>query len=77
VNGKAHTNGLENFWGLLKRGLKGTYVAWLPTIYIWYLDEETSRYNQRKTDDCARFIAVLATVINRRLTYKKLIGDAV
>jgi transposase-like protein len=77
VCGKVHTNGLENFWSLLKRGLKGTYVSVAPYHLFRYLDEEAFRYNQRKTDDFARFLAVLATVINRRLTYKKLIGATV
>src|SRR5208282_3271215 len=77
VNGKAHTNGLENFWSLLKRTLKGTYVSVAPFHLFRYLDEQSFRHNQRKMDDFARFIAVLATVINRRLTYKKLIGATV
>jgi len=77
VNGNVHTNGLENFWSLLKRGLKGTYVSVAPYHLFRYLDEQTFRYNQRKADDLARFVAVLATVINRRLTYKKLIGVTV
>jgi len=77
VNGNVHTNGLENFWSLLKRGLKGTYISVAPYHLFRYLDEQTFRYNQRKMDDFARFVAVLATVINRRLTYKKLIGATV
>ena len=77
VNGKAHTNGLENFWSLLKRGLKGTYVRVAPFHLFRYLDEQTFRYNQRKADDFARFIAALATVVNRRLTYNRLIGATV
>ncbi|HMD85549.1 MAG TPA: IS1595 family transposase [Terriglobia bacterium] len=77
VNGNAHTNGLENFWSLLKRSLKGTYVSVAPFHLFRYLDEQSFRYNQRKTDDFARFVAVLATVVNRRLTYTKLIGATV
>ena len=77
VNGNCNTNGLENFWSLLKRSLKGTYVQVAPFHLFRYLDEQTLRYNQRKTNDFARFIAALATVVNRRLTYKKLIGATV
>jgi transposase-like protein len=77
VNGNCHTNGLENFWSLLKRSLKGTYVQVAPFHLFRYLDEQTFRYNQRKADDFARFIGVLATVVNRRPIYKKLIGATV
>lgn len=77
VNGKAYTNGLENFWSLLKRSLKGTYIRVAPFHLFRYLDEQTCRYNERKVDDFARFLAVLATVVNRRLTYKQLTGAIV
>jgi transposase-like protein len=77
VNGKAHTNGLENFWSLLKRGLKGTYVSVAPYHLFRYLDEEVFRYNQRKTDDFNRFRAVLSQIVNRRLSYNQLIGATV
>jgi len=77
VNGKAHTNGLENFWSLLKRGLKGTYIRIAPFHLFRYLDEQTFRYNERKMDDFNRFRAVLAQVVNRRLTYNQLIGATV
>jgi transposase-like protein len=77
VNGKAHTNGLENFWSLLKRGLKGTYIRVAPFHLFRYLDEQTFRYNERKTDDFSRFRAVLSQIVNRRLTYNQLIGATV
>lgn len=77
VHGNVHTNGLENFWSLLKRGIKGTYISLQPYHLFRYLDEEAFRYNQRKLDDFSRFIAVLAHIINRRLTYKQLIGATV
>ena len=77
VNGNVHTNGLENFWSLLKRGLKGTYIRVAPFHLFRYLDGQTFRYNERKTDDFARFMAVLALVVNRRLTYKQLTGATV
>ena len=74
--GKVHTNGIENFWSLLKRGLKGTYIAVEPFHLFRYLDEQAFRYNNRKTDDGHRFTRTLARVEGKRLTYKKLTGKA-
>lgn len=74
VRDKVHTNGLENFWSLLKRGLRGTYVSVAPFHLFRYLDEQSFRYNERKEDDFTRFKAVLSQVVNRRLTYDQLIG---
>ena len=75
VNGKIHTNGLENFWSLLKRGLRGTYVSVEPFHLFRYLDEQTFRYNNRKeTNDSERFESVMGKVFNRRLTFKQLTG---
>jgi transposase-like protein len=75
VKGKVHTNGLENFWSLLKRGIKGTYVSVEPFHLFRYLDEQAFRFNARKTTDARRFLAVLRTIVGRRLTYKDLIGQ--
>ena len=77
VHGRVHTNGLENFWSLLKRTLKGTYVAVMPFHLHRYLDEQTLRYNERKTSDFDRFVSVLTQVVDRRITYKQLIGETV
>jgi transposase-like protein len=74
VNGRIHTNGLENFWSLLKRGLKGTYVSVEPFHLFRYLDEQAFRYNERKTDDAGRFLRTLAGVNDKRVTYKELTG---
>ena len=74
VDGRVHTNGLENFWSLLKRGLKGTYVSVEPFHLFRYLDEQSFRYNLRKLDDAQRFIAVLGQILNRRLTYRQVTG---
>jgi transposase-like protein len=75
VRGKVHTNGLENFWSLLKRGLNGTYVSVQPFHLFRYLDEQTFRYNNRKTlNDRGRFDACVAQGIGKRLTYKQLTG---
>jgi transposase-like protein len=74
VNGQIHTNGIENFWSLLKRGLKGTYVSVEPFHLFRYLDEQAYRYNNRKTNDAARFIGVMDGVTGKRVTYQKLTG---
>ena len=75
VEGKVHTNTLENFWSLLKRGLHGTYVSVEPFHLHRYLDEQVFRYNNRKDlDDAGRFEQVMAQVAGRRLTYNKLAG---
>ena len=79
VNGRVHTNGLENFWSLLKRGLKGTYVAVEPFHLFRYLDEQAWRYNNRGTkerpiNDGQRFERVMPHVFGRRLTYAELTG---
>ena len=74
--GKIHTNGIENFWSLLKRAIKGTYVSVEPFHLFRYLDEESFRYNTRKTADGNRFSRLMASVTGKRLTYKNLIGAA-
>ena len=79
VNGRIHTNGIENFWSLLKRGLKGTYVAVEPFHLDRYIDEQVFRYNNRGTkdnplNDSDRFMLALTQVANKRLTYKELTG---
>jgi transposase-like protein len=75
VNGRVHTNGLENFWSLLKRGINGTYVSVEPFHLFRYLDEQTFRYNNRKDmSDSDRFSAVLSQVAGKRLTYAEVTG---
>jgi transposase-like protein len=74
VNGQIHTNGLENFWSLLKRGLRGTYVNVQPFHLFRYLDEQVYRYNNRKMDDAGRFIEVVSRIGGRRLTWNDLTG---
>jgi len=71
-----HTNGLENFWCLLKRSIKGTYVHCAPFHLFRYLDEQTYRFNERKNEagDQGRFIEAAKTTAGRRLTWKKLTG---
>jgi transposase-like protein len=74
AKGKVHTNGLENFWSLLKRGIKGTYVAVEPFHLFRYLDEQVFRFNNCKTKDVARFVSAVGQIIGKRLTYASLIG---
>ena len=80
VDGQIHTNGLENFWSLLKRGIGGTYIAVEPFHLFRYIDEQAFRYNNRKHEDgevvtdSERFGRLCDQIIGRRLTYAELIG---
>jgi transposase-like protein len=79
VNGQVHTNGLENFWSLLKRGINGTYVAVEPCHLDRYLDEQVFRYNNRATkdnplNDADRFMLAMSQIAGKRLTYAELTG---
>lgn len=74
VSGRVHTNGLENFWSLLKRGLRGTYV-WVAAFHLQrYVDEQAFRFNGRKGTDASRFLDALEGVVGKRLTYRTLAG---
>src|ERR1017187_7277194 len=73
VRGNVHTNTLENFWSLLKRGIKGTYVSVEPFQLFRYLDEQSFRYNYREDlDDSGRFEIALSQIVEKRLTWKRL-----
>jgi len=79
VDGQVHTNGLENFWSLFKRNLRGTYVSVEPFHLDRYLDEQVFRYNNRATkdnplDDSDRFHLAMSQIAGRRLTYAQLTG---
>lgn len=79
VRGQVHTQGIENFWSLLKRGLTGTYVAVEPFHLDAYVDEQVFRYNNRATkdnplQDSDRFMLALSQIIGKRLTYAELTG---
>jgi transposase-like protein len=77
VDGRVHTNGLENFWSLLKRGISGTYVSVEPFHLHRYLDEQTFRYNTRKDmNDSQRFELAMSQVFGKRLTYDELTGKS-
>jgi transposase-like protein len=72
VRGNVHTNGIENFWSLLKRSIKGTYVSVEPFHLFRYLDEQAFRFNERKGKDADRFVKTVKQVTGRRLTYEEL-----
>lgn len=74
VNGNVHTNGMENFWSLLKRGLHGTYVSVEPFHLFRYLDEQCFRFNNRKMTDGERFSIAVMGIVGKRVTYAQLTG---
>jgi transposase-like protein len=80
VDGRVHTNGLENFWSLLKRGIAGTYVSVEPFHLFRYLDEQMFRFNNRKDEngnplsDSDRFQLALSQVAGKRLTFAEVTG---
>lgn len=76
VNGRVHTNGIENFWSLLKRSIKGTYISVEPFHLGRYVDEQVFRFNERDGSDGNRFSAALRGITGRKLAYKELIGNA-
>ncbi|HEX8194184.1 MAG TPA: IS1595 family transposase [Allosphingosinicella sp.] len=76
VRGRVHTNGIESFWSLLKRGLKGTYISVEPFHLGRYVDEQVFRFNERKGHDGDRFYTALRGILGKRLTYKELTGNA-
>jgi transposase-like protein len=74
VDGQIHTQGIENFWALLKRSIRGTYISVEPFHLFRYLDEQTFRFNTRKGTDADRFVRAAAALTGKRLTYDELIG---
>jgi transposase-like protein len=77
VDGRVHTNGLENFWSLLKRGISGTYVSVEPFHLFRYLDEQAYRYNNRKDmNDFDRFKLAASQIVGKRLTWNEVTGRA-
>jgi transposase-like protein len=75
VDGNVHTNVMENFWSLLKRGLNGTYISVKPFHLFRYLDERMFTFNERELDDLGRFEKVVGAVAGRRLTYARVTGS--
>jgi transposase-like protein len=74
VRGNVHTNTMENFWSLVKRQLRGTYISVEPFHLFRYLDEQSFRYNGRKLSDAERFAVVCSQIAGRRLTWDRLTG---
>ena len=75
VRGNVHTQSIENFWSLLKRGLNGTYVAVEPFHLDRYIDEQAFRFNNRiNKKDADRFSKVVTQIVGKRLTYAELTG---
>lgn len=79
VDGVVHTNGMENYWSLLKRGIKGTYVSVEPFHLFRYLDEQSFRFNNRATkdnpmNDADRFELAMSQIVGKRLSYKEVTG---
>jgi hypothetical protein len=79
VHGAVHTNGLENYWSLLKRGIKGTYVSVEPFHLFRYLDEQAFRFNNRgnkenRINDADRFDLALSQISGKRLTFAEVTG---
>jgi transposase-like protein len=77
VDGEVHTNNCENFWSLLKRAIRGTYVSVEPFHLFRYLDEQAFRFNNRAMNDAVRFATALKGIIGKRLTYTNLTGSQV
>jgi len=76
VRGNVHTNGIENFWSMLKRSVTGTYVS-VDSLHLQaYVGEQVFRFNERKGTDLARFRSVLGSVACKRLTWKDLTNHA-
>ena len=74
VDGQVHTNGLENYWSLLKRGIAGTYVSVEPFHLFRYLDEQSFRCNERRVSDFERFKMAASQIVDKRLTWKQATG---
>src|SRR5688572_1383664 len=74
VDGVVHTNGMENYWSLLKRTLGGTYISVEPFHLFRYLDEQAFRFNERHNSDAGRFDLAIRGIVGKRLTYDALIA---
>jgi transposase-like protein len=73
VNNGFHTNGMENYWSLVKRGIVGIYHQVSPKHLQSYLDEFSYRFNSRKIKDNDRFELTLSH-LEGSMPYKKLIA---
>ena len=73
VLGDVHTNGMENFWSMLKRGINGTYISVMPWHLFRYVDEQAFRFNERQKTDSQRFMEAMSRIVGRRLRYADLV----
>jgi len=76
ANENTHTNGMENFWSLVKRQLHGTYISVEPFHLFRYIDEQAFRFNNRKMTDAERFDIGVREIVGKRLTYAELTGKS-
>lgn len=74
VRGNVHTNSIENFWSLMKRTIKGTYISIQAEHLQAYVEEQCFRYNNRETNDQGRFMELIKSISGKRLTWDELIG---
>jgi hypothetical protein len=75
VRGNVHTNGMENFWSLLKRSINGSYVSVEPFHLFRYVDEQAFRFNNRKDmNDSDRFDLAVRQIVGKRLTWAEVTG---
>jgi hypothetical protein len=74
AEGAVHTNGLENFWSLLKRSIRGTYVSVEPFHLFRYLDEQAYRFNARHESDRNRFMNLVRSIVGKRVMFDALTG---
>ena len=72
VNGQAHTNGMESFWGMLKRGYHGTYHRMSPKHLQRYVNEFAGRHNVRPLDTIQQMRAIVRGLEGKRLKYEEL-----
>lgn len=75
VRGQAHTNGMESFWSMLKRGYTGTYHKMSPKHLQRYVEEFAGRHNMREANTVDQMAALAKGMVGKRLTYAALIAD--
>ena len=75
VNGMAHTNGIESFWALLKRGYHGTYHHMSEKHLGRYVGEFSGRHNDRSRDTIDQMARIAQDMVGKRLTYRDLVDD--